>query len=552
VSGALREVLASFEIDVDAKALDEGLRRVESFKSTIKSAISDLKKAFSFEDFGLGGMIDGLASKSGELKKVTETYGIGLDDLQRLMFQTGKGAEELGGSFRILEKNISQAGGKGESAFDGLEEGMAGLPGGGKKAGEAFKALGIDLETLKDKSPTEVFTQVGEAIGGLQNPSDRTAAAMAIFGRQGASLIPVFLKDKDAIRALGEEYDKVGGFTEDNVARFAELGRTQKSQELGWQKLKLLLAEQFLPALIKIQSGIAWLVQGFAKVTQKSSGFKVAAAAIAVAIAVANAGMLKFILNTARAALPWIALFLLVEDFVTFLQGGKSVFGDVLDYLGEKLFGVKNAGQIVRDFFTDGFFSFDNATADVEQFWEDVQRLFKFGFGETWTGIVQWLEDLDTSIATWAGKAISFFIETGPKLVQGLIDGITGKTSAAVEAIENLGTEMWTALKNKLGIHSPSVVFRAVGENIDAGLAQGIEGGGRAPMAAEQLVRAPSISNSSTSYGPRTANVQNSNQIEINIRGGDRGIADQVRDGLAQAFNDDRRATLAALEEQAA
>jgi hypothetical protein len=70
-------------------------------------------------------------------------------------------------------------------------------------------------------------------------------------------------------------------------------------------------------------------------------------------------------------------------------------------------------------------------------------------------------------------------------------------------------------------------------------------------VAAEQLVRAPSVS-SSTSYGPRTATVQNSNQIEINIRGGDRGIADQVRDGLAQAFNDDRRATLAALEEQAA
>ena len=56
----------------------------------------------------------------------------------------------------------------------------------------ALRAMGYSLEDLKKLSPDELFDRVGNSIAAIKDPTQRSAAAIAIFGKSGKDLIPVF------------------------------------------------------------------------------------------------------------------------------------------------------------------------------------------------------------------------------------------------------------------------------------------------------------------------------------------------------------------------
>lgn len=67
------------------------------------------------------------------------------------------------------------------------------------------------------------------------------------------------------------------------------------------------------------------------------------------------------------------------------------------------------------------------------------------------------------------------FKSIGGELIQGLINGLLGGLPAIISSVTNIGGKVVTALKNKLGIRSPSRVFAALGDDTVAGLAQGLD-----------------------------------------------------------------------------
>ncbi len=68
---------------------------------------------------------------------------------------------------------------------------------------EAFGKLGLKLSDLKRLSPIDAMQRVGDAIGNLKSPTDRTKAAMDLFGKSGAKLLQVF-NDKEGSRIRRE------------------------------------------------------------------------------------------------------------------------------------------------------------------------------------------------------------------------------------------------------------------------------------------------------------------------------------------------------------
>lgn len=73
------------------------------------------------------------------------------------------------------------------------------------------------------------------------------------------------------------------------------------------------------------------------------------------------------------------------------------------------------------------------------------------------------------------GKLVGRFIDYGKNIVEGIINGITGMASKAIDAVKNLGASILDAAKNTLGIHSPSVLFKEMGDNLVKGMAIGID-----------------------------------------------------------------------------
>ena len=164
--------------EADSSKLDSALLRIQ--KSMLKLqqvtvgahvAFEALKVAGEFiakqfehlkESFALGK----------ELNELSARTGVAVSDLVELSEEfknAGKSAEEIGPAFNKMQKNIGTG-----------------------AAAETIAHMGVNLQSLKAMTPNEQFHTLGKAIAAMQSPMDRVQASMAIFGKAGAELLPLF------------------------------------------------------------------------------------------------------------------------------------------------------------------------------------------------------------------------------------------------------------------------------------------------------------------------------------------------------------------------
>lgn len=104
----------------------------------------------------------------------------------------GVSAEQLDTAVGMMNKNIANAARKGGDL------------------GALFKRLGLDADKLVNAGPEEAFRQIADAVAGLENPMQRTQAAMAIFGRAGGALIPTLMEGSRGFDAMRREAQSFG------------------------------------------------------------------------------------------------------------------------------------------------------------------------------------------------------------------------------------------------------------------------------------------------------------------------------------------------------
>lgn len=115
--------------------------------------------------------------------------------------------------------------------------------------------------------------------------------------------------------------------------------------------------------------------------------------------------------------------------------------------------------------------------------WENIKQVGR-EIGDFWAGIGGHLADIwnQTVDEFWDGvehlKEIpQEFIELGANIIQGLWDGITGLLGDAVGWLrEHIFNPIVNGVKSLFGINSPSTVFAEIGDNLIAGLFNGISG----------------------------------------------------------------------------
>lgn len=110
------------------------------------------------------------------------------------------------GKAQVLETAIANAGMEGESTATIINKMQDAIINAKDQASKkaAFQGLGLDIDQLKTMDSIDAFKNVGEAIGAIENPMERTKAAMEIFGRKGAELLVLF-GDKGALDFAGEQ-----------------------------------------------------------------------------------------------------------------------------------------------------------------------------------------------------------------------------------------------------------------------------------------------------------------------------------------------------------
>lgn len=123
-----------------------------------------------------------------------------------------------------------------------LTKGLTGVDDESKAAGAAVKALGLNLAVFKDQSPTDQIEAVAQALDKFADGSEKTAVAVALFGKSGAELLP-FLKE------LAGSTGRVNILTSEQIRLADEYSDSQKrlGAEIGLHAQAI--ATEMLPAI---------------------------------------------------------------------------------------------------------------------------------------------------------------------------------------------------------------------------------------------------------------------------------------------------------------
>jgi hypothetical protein len=139
----------------------------------------------------------------------SEKTGVSIRSVQRLgvaFEMAGVGAAELEQGLKFLNVSIDAAGR------------------GSKQDERAFAALGVSIrDAAGDIKPTEqVLIEVADKLKEMDNGAEKTAIAMALFGRSGVDMIPGLNQGGAAIKKLGDEAEAAGAVMSEQAARDAE------------------------------------------------------------------------------------------------------------------------------------------------------------------------------------------------------------------------------------------------------------------------------------------------------------------------------------------
>lgn len=140
------------------------------------------------------------------------------------------------------------------AASERLTKGLTGVDDESKAAGAAVAALGLDLKTFKDLKAADQFEAVAKALAGFEDGAEKTAVAMALFGKSGAELLP-FLKE------LGQEGGRQNILTAEQIRLADEYSDKQGKLRAEISLHAQAIASDMLPALNGFTATIAQLAK---------------------------------------------------------------------------------------------------------------------------------------------------------------------------------------------------------------------------------------------------------------------------------------------------
>lgn len=145
-----------------------------------------------------------------ELSKASQKIGIPVEELSKLEY-AGKLADV---ALNDLQTSMAK-----------FSKSLAEIQGGTKNsAGEALKAIGISATDANGAlRPTpDILADIAEKFASYQDGANKTALAIALFGKSGAELIPLLNGGADGLRAAGDEAERLGIVIDTQTAQAAE------------------------------------------------------------------------------------------------------------------------------------------------------------------------------------------------------------------------------------------------------------------------------------------------------------------------------------------
>lgn len=197
-----------------SKSVSDVQRKLDSLGSAGKKAGRDLSTLRNIEigkivASGVSLAIGAVRDLSTSLVQYGKTVGDSIDASSKLSRSLGITYEELVG----LQLAGDLAGTSSEqlgAALNRLQVTLGKAQAGSKESVEAFSNLGLSVSDLVGLNASQQMQRIADAISQIPDPAQRSAAAVAIFGKSGASLLPFFESGGQALADMAKEANRLG------------------------------------------------------------------------------------------------------------------------------------------------------------------------------------------------------------------------------------------------------------------------------------------------------------------------------------------------------
>lgn len=282
-----------------------------------------------------------IASMISAVQQVTQTIGEvatrsteWADDLETLSSQIGVSTttlQEWAYASDFVDVSVETL----QGSMSKLVRSMSEAQNGSTSAQAAFDSLGVSYQNIDGslKSTEQVFYEVIDALGGIENVAERDAISMAIFGRSAQDLNTLIEAGSGSLQEYGKEAQQLGIIMSgDQIQALSSMQNSFDKLNNVMNASKNLLSASVAPlfasiadaisqvdpailavvsgfgSLIGVVSSLAPLLQGVAAITQLLTMSKIATAAATTVETVAEAGLGATAMATNVALLPQIAI----------------------------------------------------------------------------------------------------------------------------------------------------------------------------------------------------------------------------------------------------
>ena len=161
------------------------------------------------------------------------------------------------------------------SSIDAMKTSMKTLQNAAASGNDAFKALGITQQELKNLSPEELFDRTVKALQGVEDTTTRTALASKVLGKGAIELGGVFdMTSEELDQTKQKMYDLGAYMDEDMLAASDNYQDTMLDMQDSIKGLKMRVVSDFLPGMTSVMNGLSKVFSGKGGVGEIQTGLK--------------------------------------------------------------------------------------------------------------------------------------------------------------------------------------------------------------------------------------------------------------------------------------
>ena len=360
---------------------EKAIKSIKDGIDTLKSEVTKWAAAATAAGAATSAFLLNASNKAIELQKLSQATNLSTDNLQQWQYA----AEAVGASSAAVTSDLESL----------LKTMSSPIPG---ELNMELMMLGVSVHNASGqlRGADEVLKDVGDKLNKMSS-----ARAVQWAERVGISNDTLMLlkQGRQGLSELFEEAQLVGAIIpEDAINRGAELSKSIKTLKTVFQALGNSIALSFAPnlkkvvdnfkqflinnaefvrqglgvtidgvsrgfgrfwdILVKIKDGFVALLQPMQPFLKNMNAIKIVAGLVSGALAGFLALMAPAIIHFAAIGAAIAGVSLVIEDFITWMQGGESVIGDVIgafsnwmDKFPELKEDLKSVGQVFADVF---------------------------------------------------------------------------------------------------------------------------------------------------------------------------------------------------------